>query len=108
VNAPALARRHAELLASAPGLPADGLQYLARNRDARLTHIEGNLPRAADLPGSPDPNTFTAQQKLRDAGSLDEALQWLTRVERVEIAASPELLNQLAQLPEGARQAVLI
>jgi hypothetical protein len=26
----------------------------------------------------------------------------------VEVAASPELLNQLAQLPEGARQAVLI
>jgi membrane glycosyltransferase len=108
VEAPALLKRRAELVAIAPHLPPDGLQYLARNRDARLTHIEGNLPRPAEPLGSPDPNTFTAQQKLLDARSLDEALQWLTRVERVEVAGSPQLLNQLAQLPDAPRQAVLI
>ena len=52
--------------------------------------------------------TFTAQQKFLDARSLDEALQWLTRIERVEVAGSPQLLNQLAQLPDAPRQAVLI
>jgi membrane glycosyltransferase len=108
VEAPALVRRRAALIAAAPSLPQDGLQYLARNREARHTHIEGNLPRPADPPGSPDPNAFTAQQKLIDARSLDEALQWLTRVERVEVAGSPQLLNQLAQLPDAPRQATLI
>jgi membrane glycosyltransferase len=108
VEAPALVRRRAALIAAAPCLPQDGLQYLARNREARHTHIEGNLPRPADPPGSPDPNAFTAQQKLLDARSLDEALQWLTRVERVEVAGSPQLLNQLAQLPDAPRQATLI
>jgi membrane glycosyltransferase len=108
VEMPALVRRRAELLDAAPSLPQDGLKYLARNRDARHTHVESNLPRPADPLGAPDANMFTAQQKLADARSLDEALQWLTRIERVEVAGSPQLLNQLAQLPEAPRQATLI
>ena len=39
-------------------------RYLARNREARLAHIEGNLPRPVDPRGHPDPNAFTAEQKL--------------------------------------------
>jgi membrane glycosyltransferase len=103
VNVPVLARRRADLVAQARALPEDGLRYLARNREARLAHIEGNLPRPPDPPGRPDPNAFTARQKLLDANSLDEALEWLTRVERIEVAGSEQLLNMLAQLPDAQR-----
>jgi len=108
VAIPPLAARRAELVAKAHELPQDGLKYLARNREARLAHIEGNLPRPVDPLGHPDPNAFTAQQKLADARSLDEALEWLTGVERVEVAGTPRLLNQLALLPDGQRPTLLI
>jgi membrane glycosyltransferase len=81
-------------------LPEDGLRYLARHREARLAHISGNLPRPADPRGQPDPHSFTAEQKLKDAKSLDEALQWLTPIERVEVASDTRMLNQLALLPD--------
>jgi membrane glycosyltransferase len=103
VDVPGLVKRRADLVAQARALPEDGLKYLARNREARLAHIEGNLPRPPDPPGQPDPNAFTARQKLLDAHSLEEALGWLTRVERVEVAGSEQLLNLLAQLPDAQR-----
>ena len=108
VERPALVARRAELIATAHTLPDDGLKFLARNRDARSAHIEGNLPRPVDPPGRPDPDAFTAQQKLIDARSLEEALGWLTRVERVEVAGSLRLLNQLAQLPDAPLPTLLI
>jgi membrane glycosyltransferase len=106
IDAPALVRRRSELLAQARALPEDGLKYLARNREARLAHVEGNLPRPADPPGQPDPNAFTARQKLLDAHSLEEALGWLTRIERVEVAGSEQLLNLLSQLPDAQRSLI--
>jgi membrane glycosyltransferase len=92
--------RRRELIVQAGDLPEDGVRYLARNREARLVHIGGNLPRPADPRGRPDPHAFTAEQKLIDARSLDEALGWLTPIERVEVAADARLLNQLALLPD--------
>jgi membrane glycosyltransferase len=103
VETPALVARREELVRAGAALPADGLRYLARDRDARLAHINGNLPRPADPRGQPNPNAFTAQQKLMDARSLDEALLWLTPAERVEVAGSARLLNQLALLPDSAQ-----
>jgi len=108
VELPPLFVRRAQLIAEAQPLPEDGLKFLARNREARLAHIEGNLPRPPDPLGSPDPNAFTARQKLIDARSLEEALGWLTRVERVEVAGSAQLLNQLALLPDSQRPAPFI
>jgi hypothetical protein len=40
---------------------------------------------------------------LMDARSLDEALQWLTPIERVEVAADARFLNQLALLPDSVQ-----
>jgi len=108
IDRPALVKRRAELIAQARELPQDGLKYLARNREARLTHINGNLPRPTDPRGHPDPHAFTAQQKLIDARSLEEALEWLTPVERGEVAGDARLLNQLSLLPDGQRPATLI
>ena len=98
---PLLVKRRQELIRNAPSLPEDGLRYLARNREARLAHIEGNLTRPPDPRGEPDPHAFTAEQKLLDARSLDEVLGWLTPIERVEVAADARLLNQLALLPDA-------
>jgi membrane glycosyltransferase len=101
MHPPALVSRRLELLQQAAPLPEDGLYFLARNREARLAHIRGNLPRPADPRGRPDPHAFTAEQKLVDARTIDEALAWLTPVERVEVAASARMLTQLAALPEA-------
>ena len=100
MHPPALVARRLELLRQALPLPENGLYHLARNREARLAHIHGNLPRPADPRGRPDPHAFTAEQKLVDARTLQEALTWLTPIERVEVAASARMLAQLAALPE--------
>jgi membrane glycosyltransferase len=105
---PALVRRRKELIANTQPLPEDGLRYLARNREARLTHIDTNLARPTDPRGQPNPHVFTAEQKLIDARSLDEVLQWLTPIERVEVAGDARLLNQLALLPDAQHPAFTI
>jgi len=108
VERPALMARRNELIASAQELPEDGLRYLARNREARLAQIDGNLARPADPRGRPDPNALTAEQKLIDARSLEEVLGWLTPIERVEVAADARLLNQLALLPDAQQPGFLV
>src|SRR5271154_5711426 len=108
VSAPPLVARRDELSRKFAGLPADGLHFLARHRDARLVHVNGNLVRPADPRGHPDPHLFTAEQKLIDARTLDEALQWLTPVERVEVAGDSRLLNQLALLPDATQPTISI
>jgi membrane glycosyltransferase len=101
VEMPALVARRQQLVRLSLALPEDGLRHLARNRESRLAHINGNLARPPDPRGKPDPHTFTAEQKLKDARSLDEALAWLTAIERVEVAGDARLLNQLALLPDS-------
>jgi membrane glycosyltransferase len=101
VDTPALVARREELIRSSGELPGDGLRFLARHREARLSHTEDNLARPADPRGQPDPHAFTAEQKLKDARSLDEALQWLTPIECVEVASDARMLNQLALLPDA-------
>jgi membrane glycosyltransferase len=108
IERPALMARRTALISQARALPEDGLRFLARNRDARLTHINSNLPRPMDPRGRPDPHAFTAQQKLIDARSLEEALEWFTPIERVEVAADARLLNQLALLPDAQRPTFLV
>jgi membrane glycosyltransferase len=108
VETPALMARRRELIATATRLPDDGLLYLARSHDARVAHTQDNLPRPCDPRGKPDPHAFTAAQKLIDARSLEEALRWLTPIERVEVAADARLLNQLASLPDADHPGFLI
>jgi len=102
LDVPALVARREQLTQHSAALPNDGLRHLARHRDARNAHISGNLARPPDPRGQPDPHAFTAAQKLVDARSLDEALQWLTPIERVEVAGDARLLDQLAALPDAA------
>jgi membrane glycosyltransferase len=108
VETPALVGRRQELVRDAAALPDDGLRLLARNRESRLTHINGNLARPPDPRGRPDAYAFTAEQKLKDARSLDEALAWLAPAERVQVAGDARLLNQLALLPDAEYPLFLI
>ncbi len=106
LDVPALVARREQLLQQSRELPEDGLRHLARHAEERIVHINGNLARPADPRGRPDPNVFTAAQKLKDARSLDEALQWLTPVERVEVAGNARLLDELAALPDAAAEII--
>jgi len=51
--------------------------------------------------GRPDAARLTARQKLEDAHSLDEALQWLTAEERVQVASDAPMLRRLAALAQN-------
>jgi len=97
---PALMRRRDELIESATPLQGDALHYLARHPNARFAQVTGNLPRPPDNRGHPNAFRLTAEQKLNDAHSLDEALRWLTSPERIEIASDQRLLEKLAALPD--------
>ncbi len=105
---PDLVLRRRRLLASAAGLPENGLKYLARNREAREAHIHGNLPRPERPRGEPDAHALTAAQKLRDARTLEEALGWLTPLERVQVASDAGLLGELAALPDAPQPTFVI
>ena len=99
-HTPDLMHRRDELIESAAALHGDALHYLARHPDARIAHVTGNLPRPADNRGHPNSFRLTAERKLDDAHSLEEALRWLTSPERIEVAADARLLEKLAALPD--------
>lgn len=104
-NLPPVVRRRDELLEHAASMPSDGLRYVARNRQARYAHMYGNLPRPTETRGHPDPHRLTAELKVNEAKTLDEALTWLSTPERVHVAGDPRLLERLAELPEEAASA---
>ncbi len=108
MHRPALVLRRDELLATAAALPRDGLRHLARNPAARTAQVEVNRERAAALRGQPDAHLLTAQQKLREARTLEEALDWLTPLERVQVAGHGDLLEQLSALPDAPKPAYII
>ena len=96
----AMITRRNELVAAAPALPEDGLRHLARDPAARIAHHAGNLPRPADARGHPHPQRLTAEDKVMQAQTLQEALDWLSGPERIEVAADARLLERLAELPD--------
>jgi membrane glycosyltransferase len=108
VARPPLVLRRQELIVMAPALPIDGLHYLARNAADRYAQIHDNLPRPADPRGQPDAHALTAEQKLADARTLEEALGWLTPLERVQVAGDGRLLEILAALPDAPLPAYII
>ena len=96
---PMIVRRN-ELIATAQPLPEDGLRHLARDPVARVAHLAGNLPRPSDARGHPHPQRLTAESKVAQAQTLQEALDWLSGPERIEVAADARLLEKLAELPD--------
>lgn len=102
---PELLQRRNDLISTAQPLTGDTLHYLARNADARVAQVTGNMPRPADNRGHPNTFRLTADHKLGDAHTLQEALRWLTAPERIEVAADQRLLSKLAALPDQQEQA---
>jgi len=100
-HAPWVIQRRDELMAQAKEPARDALRSLAADRHARYAHITGNLPRPAETRGHPDPHRLTAEQKVHDATTLNEALTWLGPAEKVHVAGDPRLLERLAELPES-------
>jgi membrane glycosyltransferase len=98
---PAVLERRDALVRAAQPMREDGLHHLAQHRSARLAHSEINLPRPLEARGHPNPHHLTASRKLADAECLQEVLNWLSAPERIEVAADPMLLEQLAALPAG-------
>ena len=97
---PGLMRRRDELIESATALEGDALHHLARHAEARFAHVTGNAPRPPDNRGHPNAFRLTADHKIDDAQSLEEALRWLTSPERIEVASDQRLLEKLAALPD--------
>jgi membrane glycosyltransferase len=101
IDTPALVARREELIAQARALPEDGLRIWratarragAHQRQSGAARRSARQARSARLHRA---------AKAQDARSLEEALQWLTPVERVEVAGDARLLNQLALLPDAA------
>jgi membrane glycosyltransferase len=100
MHPPDLVRRRDDIARTLPPLPTDGLWHLARNSQSRLTHLSHNLPPPAGPRGYPDGSRLTAERKIRDAQTLQEALQWLSPSERMLVAADAGLLEHLAMLPD--------
>ena len=100
-HAPPVIKRRDELLEQAKEPARDGLRQLAADRQARYAHVTGNLPRPAESRGHPDPHRLTAEQKVHDASTLNEALAWLGPAEKVHVAGDPRLLERLSELPEN-------
>lgn len=95
---PDIVRRRDQLVAIAVPLPEDGLRALAMDARSRLAQVQANLPPPTPARGKPDAERLTAEQKLRDARSLDEALDWLTQRERIHVASDSAMLERLGQL----------
>jgi membrane glycosyltransferase len=90
--------RRETIAAAFPRLPDDGLAFLATHADAAAAHIAFNQPKPQPVLGRPDADQLTAEAKLQDAATHEEALGWLTPAERVRVAADPRLLRRLAEL----------
>ncbi len=79
VEQPALVARRTELIAQAREArrrTGSGTWRAIATRGWRIS--TATWRGRADPRGHPDPNAFTAQQKLIDARTLDEALEWFT------------------------------
>jgi membrane glycosyltransferase len=95
---PAIVARRDALLAQAEPLPEDGLAALACDPALVAAHLGVNPPPPLEPRGQPVAARLTAQKKLEDATSLQEALAWLTTEERLQVAAHAAMLHRLAAL----------
>ncbi|MDR2216119.1 MAG: glucans biosynthesis glucosyltransferase MdoH [Nevskiaceae bacterium] len=95
---PGIVRRRDQLVEQAVPMPEDGLRALATDARARAAQLQINLPPPSPSRGRPDADRLTAEQKLRDARTLEEALDWLTPRERIHVASDVAMLERLGVL----------
>jgi membrane glycosyltransferase len=99
LRVPEIVKRRDAVCVAADTMADDGLATLASNAEARNWHIALNPPPPERPRGDPDPDRLMAQEKIREARNLDEALRFLTPRERLHVAADAQMLHQLSSLP---------
>jgi membrane glycosyltransferase len=80
--------------------PARGIRVLATDPTLRDTHLRWVNP-PPRLRGAPEPAFLTAAAKIADATTIDEALDWFTADEELQVAGEAGILAALAALPSG-------
>ncbi|SEP74339.1 membrane glycosyltransferase [Faunimonas pinastri] len=99
----AIFARREELEAEAPPLPVDAIAAIATDETSRNLHFERSTPAPPRKRGEPEADYLTAAEKIREGNDLEEVLGWLHRKERLHIASSRILVEQLSALPRDGR-----
>lgn len=95
---PVMARQRALIAEQPKPRGAAGLRLLAGDEETRSLHFAAVPPPPLRAPGDPDVDRLTAAAKIDDGRNLDEVLSWLTRAERLAVAADQMLAARLARL----------
>jgi len=97
IRPPAIFHRREVFLREYGAMPGDGLRALVLDEATRARHFAFVAPHQRRR-GAPDPAHLTAERKITEAESVDEALQWLNKPERIQIAGDIALAERLAAL----------
>ncbi|GJM23224.1 MAG: glucans biosynthesis glucosyltransferase H [Planctomycetota bacterium] len=98
-----LRARDAALPGYRQALEGVDLDLLAADPLARRRHFDALEPWPASPPGQPDVERLTARAKLADATSLEQALGWLDKRERLVLLSEPEMFDKLVGASAGER-----
>ncbi|MFC3640907.1 glucans biosynthesis glucosyltransferase MdoH [Aquibium oceanicum] len=80
--------------------PVEGIVALVRMASVREAHLRWAFE-APRRRGYPDSAQLTAAQKLSEAETLEEALSWLDKRERMHVISQPALIDRLIDLDVG-------
>lgn len=81
-------------------LPRDGVLALVTDPAVREAHYRWVRP-VPRRRGAPDATYLTASEKIADAETLEEALAWLDKRERVHVAGDRALVDKMLLLPRA-------
>jgi membrane glycosyltransferase len=79
---------------------ADGLRSLYEDPEFRAVHL-AMLPVGKRRRGEISAERALAEAKLKDAGSIDEVVEWLNSGERMNVMLDAELIALLAAIPKS-------
>jgi membrane glycosyltransferase len=100
-SVPPIFHRRDEILASAPPMgevDADGLRAVATDAETRAVYLTWFAHRPAPPRGQADLDVLSAQKKIEEASSLDEAISWFTPGDRRAALGDSGLMEALAKL----------
>jgi membrane glycosyltransferase len=80
---------------------AEGLQSLYADQEFRAMHLAMLPAGHSRKRGEITAEWALAEAKLKEAGSIDEALDWLKPVERMSITLDPDLIALLVAVPRS-------
>ena len=99
-------RPGSHLPSDSAAVPRDAILALATDPTVRAAHYRWASPPPRQR-GAPNAANLTANQKIAEAETLNEVLDWLDAGERVQIAGEIALVERLSRLPAKAEPAVI-